>query len=128
MQGGVALTGQRSTPDVAFDADRAPVVAVYMINPSTGRPGDEAIAGGTSLGAPAWAGIIAIVNQGRTVGRGAWTAPPRLSPRYHLPSSDFHKVTSPTATGLGTPNGATHSATWHWETSKSGVRSSIARR
>ena len=86
---------------------------------------------GTSLGAPAWAGIIAIVDQGRALaGKGSLDGPTQTLPAlYALPSSDFHSVspspllgglsswlwylfgsgstgaTANIATGLGSPNG-----------------------
>ena len=57
-------------------------------------------ANGTSLAAPMWAGLLAIVNQGRELaGDGllngpTQTQPPQvLSMLYHLPSSDFHQIT-----------------------------------
>ena len=88
--------------------------------------------GGTSLAAPAWAGIIAIVDQGRALaGEGSLDGPTQTLPTlYALPSSDFHSVSSSplfgglssvlgflfgsgstgstanTATGLGSPDGS----------------------
>ncbi|MCJ7690189.1 MAG: S53 family peptidase, partial [Clostridiaceae bacterium] len=50
----------RGTPDVSFDADSAPGLAVY----GSTRPGGLSgwfKAGGTSVGAPCWAGIIACI-------------------------------------------------------------------
>ncbi len=65
-QESVQQSGLRSTPDVAFDGDPNTGVNVYSTNPNTGR-GSWQVVGGTSLGAPAWAGIIAIVDQGRAL-------------------------------------------------------------
>ncbi len=58
--------------------------------------------GGTSLGAPSWAGIIAIVDQGRNLAglsnlSGATQTLPAL---YQLPSTDFHAIA---ASPIGTP-------------------------
>ena len=75
---------------------------------SSSTQGSWQVVGGTSVGAPAWAGIIAIVDQGRTVAglsdpnlTGATQTLPAL---YSLASSnstsgDFHSVaSSPTGT------------------------------
>jgi hypothetical protein len=121
-QDSVQATGERSTPDVAFDADPNTGVSVYVIAPnSSSGQGRWEIVGGTSLGAPAWAGIIAIVNQGRALaGLSSLTGSTQTLPMlYSLPASDFNKVppnqsgnTGPstpiynTQTGLGTPKGA----------------------
>jgi hypothetical protein len=130
-QRSVQTTGQRATPDVAFDADSSTGVEIYETSPGSGQ-GSWQVMAGTSLGAPAWAGIIAIVDQGRTLaGRGSLDGPSQTLPGlYALPSSDFHRVspvsplggpsswlsylfgsgfddgaTANLATGLGSPNG-----------------------
>ncbi len=129
-QRSVQTTGQRATPDVAFDADTSTGVAVYETSPRSGK-GSWQVSAGTSLGAPAWAGIIAIVDQGRALaGKGSLDGPTQTLPSlYALPSSDFHSVspfsswgglsswlwdlfgsgsdgaTANIATGLGSPNG-----------------------
>lgn len=106
-QRGVQSTGVRSAPDVAFDADPYSGVSIYTTSPSTGRGVWETV-GGTSLGAPAWAGIMAIVDQGRALkGLGTLDGATQTLPTiYSLPSSDFHSAGSLTTTGRGTPNGA----------------------
>ena len=112
-------TGKRSTPDVAFDGDPNTGVRVYQSSLYSGQ-GSWEVVGGTSLGAPAWAAIIAIADQGRALeGKppldGATQTLPTL---YSVPSSDFNVVpplgsrtsaavaagTNP-YTGRGTPNG-----------------------
>ncbi len=132
-QSSVQMTGQRSTPDVSFDANSSTGVEIYETSPRT-RKGSWQVYGGTSLGAPAWAGIIAIVNQGRALaGKGSLDGPTQTLPAlYNLPKSDFKSVTpndgilgsgglssvlgdlfgpnsygatANTATGLGSPNG-----------------------
>ncbi len=66
-QQSVQSSGMRSSPDVAFDADPNTGVAVYYIAPTArnamSTSGTWLVVGGTSLGAPAWAGIIALVDQ-----------------------------------------------------------------
>ncbi len=124
-QKAVQSTGDRSTPDVSFDADPDTGVAVYVVPPEdpTG-PGQWGVAGGTSLGAPAWAGLMAIVDQGRALnGLGSLTGGSQTVPElYALPATDFNKASLTTAgagsnaaintagyntqTGLGTPVGA----------------------
>jgi len=92
-------TTNRTVPDVAFDAD--PATGVWVLDtsqpptPTNPNPGYFQV-GGTSLGAPSWAGLIAIADQGRaliglTSLNGATQTLPRI---YQLSSSDFHDVTS----------------------------------
>jgi len=64
-QSGVQTTGYRSTPDVSYDADPNTGVAVYDSVRYEGEAGWQEI-GGTSEGAPQWAGIIALADQDRT--------------------------------------------------------------
>ena len=94
-QRSLQTTGQRATPDVAFDADPSTGVEVFETSPGTGK-GSWQVYAGTSLGAPAWAGIIAIVDQGRVLaGKGSLDGPTQTLPSlYALPSSDFHSVSS----------------------------------
>jgi subtilase family serine protease len=111
-QRGVQWTGLRDTPDVAFDANPSTGVSTYTTTPSNGS-GQWLISGGTSVGAPAWAGIIAIADQGRALaGSGTLDGPSQTLPLlYGLPSSDFHNVTPAghafqgSTTGLGSPVG-----------------------
>jgi len=132
-QRSVQKTGKRATPDVAFDADASTGVEIYETSPRSGK-GSWQVMAGTSLGAPAWAAIIAIVDQGRGLaGKGSLDGPTQTLPSlYELPSSDFHSVrpdegflgsgglssllwdlfgsdyngaTANIATGLGSPNG-----------------------
>ena len=99
-QASVQSTGWRSTPDVAFDAD--PGVPIYS-------QGSWITVEGTSLGTAAWAGMIAIVDQGRALAnKGTLGSTQTLTALYSLPSSAFHTVGGAynTQTGLGSPNGA----------------------
>jgi hypothetical protein len=106
--------GKRSTPDVAFDGDPSTGVAVYQTSFTTGQ-GSWVTVGGTSLGTPAWAAIIAIVDQGRKLsGLGSLDGPTQALPAlYSLPATDFHPIaplgrsggSANTSTGRGTPVG-----------------------
>ena len=75
-QESVQTTGQRSTPDVAFDANPDTGVEIYFTPASGGggwqttQQGSWEEVGGTSLGTPAWAAIIAIADQGRALPAG----------------------------------------------------------
>jgi hypothetical protein len=111
-QTGVTGTSTRATPDVAFDADPNTGVAIYDSVPYFGQSGWFQ-AGGTSLGAPAWAALVAIADQGRGAA-GSLSAGQTLSALY-THSGDFHDITSGTSgsnsagpgydqvTGLGAP-------------------------
>ena len=63
-QNGVQSTGYRTTPDVALVAD--PNTGAWIAD-TYNLPADNPmeVVGGTSLSAPAWAGLIALVDQGR---------------------------------------------------------------
>ena len=105
----ISSGGHRAYPDVAFDGDyvNSPVV-IY-------NQGQVQRVAGTSLGAPAWAGLIAIADQGlATVGKPAFSTAKALAGLYKLPSRDFHDETSgyngysagpgyDLVTGLGSP-------------------------
>ena len=117
FQQGVQSTGRRTTPDVSLVAD--PATGVWIADPYNLQGGNpfEAV-GGTSLSAPAWAGLLALVNQGR-----AASGEPSLnssSPTetqqalYHLPQTAYNAIANGSTgdsattvynsvTGLGTP-------------------------
>jgi subtilase family serine protease len=102
----------RSSPDVAFDAD--PATGVPVCDSWTFGAGDPWVqVGGTSLGAPCWAGLIAVINQGRALYGEAPIGGTR-SNFYALPGTCLHDVTTGNngfaagsgydlVTGLGTP-------------------------
>ena len=94
-QNAVQSSGLRSTPDVAFDGDPSTGVEVYSTSPGATK-GSWHVVGGTSLGAPAWAGIIAIADQGRAlVGKGALDGPSQTLPAlYGAASTDYNTITS----------------------------------
>jgi subtilase family serine protease len=107
-------TGKRSGPDVAYAA--APNSA-YLVYDSFDTPSPWLAVSGTSAGAPQWAALIAIADQGRAV-RGLGTlngASQTLPMLYGMPATDFHDITSggnstsaaspgyDSVTGRGTP-------------------------
>jgi hypothetical protein len=116
-QSGAQSTGYRTTPDVSFVADPATGAWIAdLYNLTLSNPWE--VVGGTSLSAPTWAGVIALVNEGR-----AAAGQPTLnssSPTetqqdlYDLSQNDYHVITSGSngysagagynlVTGLGSP-------------------------
>ena len=102
-QAKVQSTGYKATPDVAFDGDPNTGVQIYVTLPTRyGSQGSWITVGGTSLGSPAWAGIIAITDQGRALAGepsldGSTQTLPAL---YAAPTSDFHTV-APASSSFG---------------------------
>jgi hypothetical protein len=106
---GIVQVG-RATPDVSFDAD--PNTGVYVVDGGVWYQ-----VGGTSLSAPAWAGIIALADQGRTTPLS--TSSLTSSTEYNAATgsvyaTNYHDVTTGSngypagvgydlATGLGSP-------------------------
>ena len=95
-QDGVQNSGKREMPDVAFDADPNTGVAIYDSVPYAGQQGWWQV-GGTSLGAPSWAAILADADQLRA----AKAEPPLTAAGfaaqraiYSLPSSVLAPVTT----------------------------------
>ncbi len=94
-QKSVQNTGRRSNPDVSMDADPSsgvPVFDTWDFGNST--PWDTI--GGTSLSAPMFGGVMAVVNQGRVVsGQKSLDGSTQTLPAiYKLPAADFHDVTT----------------------------------
>jgi hypothetical protein len=116
-QQGVQSTGSRTTPDVSLVADPntgAWIADTYNLDPS--NPFE--VVGGTSLSAPAWAGLVALANQGRVAAGEATlnsSSPTEAQQAlYMLPQSDYNVISSGSngysadsgynlVTGLGTP-------------------------
>jgi subtilase family serine protease len=106
--------GLRTTPDVSFNADPSTGVTVYDSVPGNGASGWLDV-GGTSAAAPAWAGLVAIADQGLAAsGKGTLSTTQLLTDLYSLPSTDFNDITTgfngystgpgyDLVTGLGTP-------------------------
>jgi hypothetical protein len=97
---------------VAWDADPNSGVSVYDSVPYGFRSGWFTV-GGTSAGAPAWAGLIAIANQGLALAKVSLLSNAQAS-LYQLPESDYHDITTGSngyaagpgydlVTGLGSP-------------------------
>ncbi len=92
----VQNTEMRTIPDVSFDGDPISGVSVYDSYNNTAGYGPWKKIGGTSLGAPCWAALIAIVNQVR-VAEGAATlyGPTQALPAlYARAAGDFHNITT----------------------------------
>jgi len=64
---GMGTVTRRTVPDVAFNADPATGQYVAVIKPGTTTVG-WASAGGTSISAPQWAGVVAVTNAIRATG------------------------------------------------------------
>jgi hypothetical protein len=109
----VQSTGARSGPDVAYDADPNTGVAVYDSIPDDGYVGWQSV-GGTSAGAPQWAALVALADQGRNaVGEGtldgATQTLPALYDLYAAPgtsaysslyTADFNDIDSGGSSGF----------------------------
>ena len=132
---GVQSTGFRSTPDVSFVAD--PATGAWISDPYN-LPADNSfeIVGGTSLSAPCWAGMFALVNQGRAAAGqptlNSTTPTDAQQALYSLPQSDFNAITSGsnggyTAAGLqhgdrpGNPGGQSAWCPTWWPTSNPAI-------
>jgi hypothetical protein len=115
-QQGVQSTGFRTVPDVSFDADPSTGVSVFD-SYNNGFVAPWVQAGGTSLAAVGWAGLVAIADQGRVAAGGATLdgATQTLPALYTVSTADFHDVTGGSnggftagpgydlVSGLGTP-------------------------
>ncbi len=98
-QQGVQSTGYRTTPDVSLDAD--PATGAWIADPYNLDPSNPfEIVGGTSLSAPAWAGLVALVNQGRAAdGESTLNSSSPTDTQqalYMLPQSDYNVIASGT--------------------------------
>jgi hypothetical protein len=115
-QGGVQSTGYRTTPDVSFVAD--PATGAWIADPYNNPSNPWEVVGGTSLSAPCWSGLIALVNQGRVAAGQATlnsTSPTQTQQAlYSLSQTDYNVISSGSngynagagynlVTGLGTP-------------------------
>ncbi len=122
-QGGVVTqsTTRRTTPDISIDANPSSGVPIYdSYDFGATTPWVPGYEGGTSLACPMWAALIALTDQDRaSAGLGSLDGATQTLPRlYHLPSSDFHDVTTGNngyaagagydlVTGIGSPVGNT---------------------
>jgi subtilase family serine protease len=93
-QAGAQNTGMRSVPDVAYDGDPNTGVSIY----NSYRCGGGCVTGwsqwgGTSIGAPQWAGLFAIANSLRAAaGKSALNQPQLLL--YPAAETGYHDITS----------------------------------
>jgi subtilase family serine protease len=119
-QSNVQTSGARTTPDVAYDADPNTGFAVYDSVAYQGVSGWQVV-GGTSAGAPQWAALVAIADQGRTMAAKAtldgttqtlpalyslYPSQTSANPTYGQYSSDFHDVIDGSGRRGGWP--------WRW--------------
>ncbi|HVT82368.1 MAG TPA: proprotein convertase P-domain-containing protein [Phycisphaerae bacterium] len=84
----------RANPDIAWLADPNTGVPIYDSYDYAASPWQQF--GGTSLATPMWAGLMAVINQGRVLNGlspldGRTETLPKL---YALPASDFHDITT----------------------------------
>jgi subtilase family serine protease len=121
-QNGIYSGTGRGIPDVAYNAD--PNSGVYIYDSSNG--GNWGVVGGTSAGAPQWAALMALVNQGRadlsksSLGTGTTYGTNQVlyalagGSSYTNPNGDFYDVSAGSnghpattgydlVTGLGSP-------------------------
>ena len=103
QHGVVTQTGTvRATPDVAYDASPSTGVSVYDSVPYEGTTYGWLSVGGTSAGAPQWAALVAIADQGRVLtGQQALdsTNSQEVMNILYKNPGDFHDITSGTSTG-----------------------------
>ncbi len=89
----------RSNPDVAYNASPNTGFAVY----DSYQNGGWTQVGGTSAGAPQWAAILAIADQGRALAGlpalNSTNAQEVMTELYQAQATDFHDITSGTSTG-----------------------------
>ncbi len=116
-QQGVQSAGHRTTPDVSLVAD--PATGAWIADPYNLDPSNPfQVVGGTSLSAPAWAALLALVDQGRAAtGESTLNSTSAANAQQALcmlPQSDYNAITSGNngytasagynlVTGLGTP-------------------------
>jgi subtilase family serine protease len=92
-QSSVQHTGRRSNPDVAYNADPSAGVYVYDSYAIPRGYSGWYSYGGTSAGAPQWAGLIALADQGRAA-YGLGSIANAQATIYSLPAGDFHPIVS----------------------------------
>jgi subtilase family serine protease len=94
-------TTMRTSPDVAYDANSATGFAVYDSYQTATGAGSWIDIAGTSAGAPQWAALIAIANQGRVLANeGTLDGPSQTLPAiYQMPITNFHDIVSGSSTG-----------------------------
>lgn len=91
-QASVQSTGRRSSPDVAYNASPSTGFAVYDSSTYLGQSGWFQV-GGTSAGAPQWAGLIALADQARGTSGSLDGVTQTLPAIYAAGPSAFHAIT-----------------------------------
>jgi len=92
FQRAAQTSGKRATPDVAYSADTNKGFYVYDGVPNQSGQTGWFSYGGTSAGAPQWAALIALADQGRAAaGLGSLMNVPAAI--YSLPATDFNDIT-----------------------------------
>ncbi len=104
QSGVVTQTTMRANPDVAYDAAPSTGFAVYDSYPYNGTAPNWTEVGGTSAGAPQWAALLSIADQGRALG--GLPALDSTSPQdvqttlyKNAGTAAFHDVTTGSSTG-----------------------------
>ena len=90
---GTAPLETLTTPDIAYNADPNHGFAVYNSTTDQGITGWQVL-GGTSAGAPQWAALVAIADQGRTLkGKRSLDGLTQTHPAiYSFPADHFHDI------------------------------------
>lgn len=94
-QNGVNTNRNRGVPDVAYDADPQSGFPIYNQFNGTTTPGNSnwLQLGGTSAGAPQWAGLLALANEARAAsGLGTLTTDQTLSMLYALYNTPYYSM------------------------------------
>jgi len=96
-QGGVQVTGHRTVPDVSYDAGSGVLIvdSYTPIRLPNGQYSSLQPAWGTSAGAPQWAGLLAIANEGRAKsGKTSLDGAGQVLPALYSPAmaGDFHDI------------------------------------
>jgi subtilase family serine protease len=106
----VQSTGVRSTPDVSYDGDPNTGFAVYDSLAYQGSSGWQ-VYGGTSAGAPQWAALVAIADQGRTLaGEGTLDGASQTLPMLYA----LYNSSSTYAAGFNDVVDTSSPGRWHW--------------
>ncbi len=92
--GGISYIERTYAPDVAYDADPATGFSVYDSMPGSSTVGWQTV-GGTSAGAPQWAGLMAIADQNLALHKKpSLNETQALNAVYAVPARDFHDITT----------------------------------
>ena len=109
--GVVTLTTRRANPDVAYDASPSTGFAVYDSFSAGGSTPGWIQVGGTSAGAPQWAALLALADQGRALS--SLPALDSSSPQEVMTTlykgagtAEFHDVTTGSSSGSPTYSAA----------------------